>query len=342
MKNIKAVKSISAVLLSVILLSSCSQGEPVMTDTQSTPESDTVAQTLPAVTVEHVTNEPEPETDAPAFSISDRQINADISAPFAAVLDCESGDLLYTKGWGEKIYPASTTKLLTALFALSVCDPDTEFTPGDELKLVASDSSLAYIKSNHRLTLEMLVEGMLLPSGNDAAYVIAAGVGRQLAGEEGISASEAVYKFMLELNRYASDIGLTGTQFTCPDGYHDDDHFTTLEDMLKIAERAAVEPIIAKYAAVSTDNVTYASGHKMTWTNTNALIDKYNEDMYYKYATGLKTGTTDEAGACIVATAEKNDRRVIVCIFGAESSGRRFHESKELFKKAYDIIEREN
>ncbi len=338
MKNIKSVKSVSALLLSVILLSSCT-GESESTTVSQT---DAPTETIPPITVEQVTNAPDPETDAPVFSVADRQIDIDITAKYAAVLDCRTGDLLYTKGWGEKIYPASTTKLLTALFALSVCDPKTEFTPGDELKLVAADSSVAYIRTNHRLTLEMLVEGMLLPSGNDAAYVIAAGVGRELAGEEGISASEAVYKFMLELNKYAQSIGLTGTQFTCPDGYHDDDHYTTLEDMLKIAELAADDPIIAKYAAMATDDVTYASGHKMTWTNSNALIDKYNKDMYYSYATGLKTGTTDEAGACLVATAEKKGRRVIVCVFNSESSGRRFHETKDLFEEAYDIIEREN
>ncbi len=335
----RAIQNISGLLISLIILSSCSSGTETGTDSDSASR-----QTLPPITVQVVTDGAE-ETEAsetPVFSYSDKQIEADITAKYAAVLDCETGELLYTKGWGEKIYPASTTKLLTALFALSVCDPQTEFTPGDELGFVASDSSVAYIRRNHTLTLEMLVEGMLLPSGNDAAYVIAAGVGKQLAGEEGVNASEAVYKFMLSLNEYAQKMGLKDTLFQCPDGYHDPNHYTSLEDMLKIAQAASENSIIAKYGNTSYDEVTYASGHKNTWENTNQLINKYNEEMYYPYATGLKTGTTDEAGACIVATAEKHGRKVIVCIYGSESSGRRFQECKELFEEAYDLIEEEN
>ncbi len=335
--NKKLINVTLGLLVSVFVLSSCNSNLPA--DTVSPPD----RVTLPPITVQTVTSPAGEDTaDAPAFSVSDSQIDADITAKYAAVLDCESGDLLYSKGWGERIYPASTTKLLTALYALDVCEPDVEFTPGDELDFVAQDASVAYVRPIHTLTLEMLIEGMLLPSGNDAAYVIAAGVGRRLAGEEGVNAYESVYRFMLGMNEYAQKLGLSGTQFTCPDGYHDDNHYTTLEDMLKIAQLASENEIIAKYAAMATDEVTYASGHTITWTNSNSLIDKYNEDMYYEYATGLKTGTTDEAGACLIASAEKNGRKIIVCLFGAESSGRRFHETKELFEKAYDLIEKEN
>ncbi len=336
MKNKRILQSTAGLIVSMLILSSCSNTQ-IQTEETYPPR-----ETLPPITVQVITSSPDEETDEPVYVPSNETIEADITAKYAAVLDCESGELLYVKGWGEKIYPASTTKLLTALFALQVCDPKTEFTPGDELDFVAYDASIAYIKPNHRLTLEMLIEGMLLPSGNDAAYVIAAGVGRQLAGEEGINASEAVVKFMTSMNAYAQKIGLHGTQFTCPDGYHDPNHYTTLEDMLEIAKLAAEDPIISKYAAMASDSVTYASGHTNEWKNSNSLIDKYNKEMYYEYATGLKTGTTDEAGACLVASAEKNGRRVIVCVFGSESSGRRFHESKELFEKAYDLIEKED
>lgn len=341
-KNLK--RTASVFLITAALLSSCSSSQGGDSeDSQKAPPA-IVVDVLSAL--DEVTEPDEDETadstfspsdDVPAFSFAETQIKADITATHAAVLDTETGKILYSKGWDEHIYPASTTKLLTALFALSVCPSDTEFTPGDELDLVASDSSVAYIKRHHRLSLEMLVEGMLLPSGNDAAYVVAAGVGRMLANEEGVSAREAVTKFMVELNLYGKKIGLKDTQFTCPDGYHNDDHYTTLEDMLLIAELASENEIISKYASVVTDEVTYASGHKMTWSNTNSLIDSTSPS-YYKYATGLKTGTTEEAGYCLVATAEKDGKKLIACVFGCKSGTKRFAEAKTLFEKSYDLI----
>lgn len=341
-KNLK--RTASVFLITAMLLSSCSNSHGGDSeDSQKVPPA-IVVDVLSAL--EDVTGPDEDATedltdsvgdDVPAFSFAETQIKADITATHAAVLDAETGKILYSKGWGEHIYPASTTKLLTALFALSVCPSDTEFTPGDELDLVAADSSVAYIKRHHRLTLEMLVEGMLLPSGNDAAYVVAAGVGRILANEEGVSAREAVTKFMVELNLYGKKIGLKDTQFTCPDGYHNDDHYTTLEDMLLIAELASENEIISKYASVVTDEVTYASGHKMTWSNTNSLIDSTSPS-YYKYATGLKTGTTEEAGYCLVATAEKDGKKLIACVFGSKSGTKRFAEAKTLLEKSYDLI----
>lgn len=344
MKNEKTIikKTASFILALNLVLASCSLNEGAVTEEDTRYIPPIVVDVLSALDdTQSPTEDSAPVTDscdnAEVFKFATDPIKLEISAEFGAVLDVESGEVLYAKGWGEKIYPASTTKLLTALFALSVCEPSVVFTPGDELELVASDSSIAYIKSNHALTLEMLIEGMLLPSGNDAAYVVAAGVGKRLAGEEGVSAREAVTKFMVELNKYAKSIGLTGTQFTCPDGYHNDDHYTTLADMLMIGKLASENEIIHKYANTVTDDVTYASGHKMTWSNTNSLIDP-SSPSYYRYADGLKTGTTEEAGYCLVASADKDGHRLIACIFNSKSNTRRFSDAKELFEEAYDSL----
>ena len=129
---------------------------------------------------------------AGGLTIRDFSVNAE----HAFAYDVDNEEFLYLKGENEIIYPASTTKLLTALFALECAEPDTVFRPGDELQLVGSGSSIAYIKPIHQLTLEMLIEGMLLPSGNDAAYVIAAGVGRILADDETLEGKTAVDLFM--------------------------------------------------------------------------------------------------------------------------------------------------
>lgn len=260
----------------------------------------------------------------------------DIKAPYAILIDVNTKTVLYTKGGAdEKIYPASVTKLLTALVALQNCDPEIEFTPGDELDMVAYDASIAYIKSNHTLTLEMLIEGMLLPSGGDAAYVIAAGVGRILTGSVYSTAEESVDAFVKEMNRYAKSIGMNDSNFVTPDGYHRDEHYTTLHDVALLGMAAIENEIIMKYAATYYDKVTYASGHINEWTNSNDLINP-GSDYYYEYATGLKTGTTDEAGYCLLSSAKKGEREVIAGIFGSTSRSNRNKDALELLQKGLE------
>lgn len=121
------------------------------------------------------------------------------------------------KGAGEKLYPASITKLLTILTAIQYVDPDQLITPGDEQSLVAADSSIAYVNSTHVLTAEQLIEGMLLPSGNDAACALAAAVGRNITGDQSMSGVDAVNVCVEAMNDYAADLGMTGSHFMTVD-----------------------------------------------------------------------------------------------------------------------------
>ena len=180
------------------------------------------------------------------------------------VYDVTDGVMKFRQGTDRKIVPASVTKLLTALTALDMMPENTVITPGDELKLVAAGSSVAYIKAHHRLTLAMLVEGMLLPSGNDAAYVTAAGAARYATGNRDMSGRDAVDYFMAKVNEFAVKIGCTGTHFTVPDGLAYEGHYTTADDLVIIAEKALENPVISRCAALLTDSVKYASGHTNT------------------------------------------------------------------------------
>ena len=301
---------------------------------------ETAAQTVTDAQTEAKTEtqtETEAETEPPApspygiFTYNENAVNVTVTAPHAILIDANTKEILYMNCEpDEKMYPASTTKLLTAIVALHNCEPDVIFKPGDELSLVASDSTIAYVKTNHELSLEMLIEGMLLPSGGDAAYVVAAGVGRKIAGDDGLSAVDAVKAFVAEMNRYGKEVlGLTGSNFTCPDGYHDDEHYTTIIDMMTIAYAALQEPIIMKYAQLASDDVRYASGHKNTWTNTNKLLDQ-DSQYFYENATGLKTGTTDEAGCCLISSAAFSTKKVLAGVFGAKDNKERFNDSRAL------------
>lgn len=275
--------------------------------------------------------EAEPASPYGMFTYSDNPINATSKSPYAILIDAKTKEILYLNCEpDEKLYPASTTKLLTAIVALKYCDPDVKFKPGDELTLLPSDSSIAYIKTNHELTLDMLIEGMMLPSGGDAAYTVAAGVGRIIAKDDTLSGIDATKVFVDEMNRYGKEVlGLQNSHFTCPDGYHDDDHYTTIIDIMTVAYAAMSEPIIMKYAGLEHDDVRYASGHTNSWNNSNKLIDP-DSPYYYENATGLKTGTTEEAGYCLISTAALGPKTVLAGVFGAKDARERFTDSREL------------
>lgn len=339
------VLSITALLLCLLLMFSCAETLPPDTSALSEKATEAPAGTLPdtynagtAVGTEPC--ETEKATEPPTteeqknpygiFTYERNKVNVSVSSPYCILINAKTNEILYMNcDVNEKIYPASTTKLLTAIVALKYGDPKAVFTPGDELTLLASDSSRAYIKSQHSLTVEMLIEGMMLPSGGDAAYVLAAGIGRIIAKNEKMSGVDAVGVFVDEMNKYAEEHGLTGSHFTCPDGYHDDDHYTTLLDIMTISRCALDEPIIMKYAGLYRDDVRYASGHKNTWTNTNSLLD-HDSRYFYENAIGLKTGTTDEAGCCLVSAAALGVREVLAGVFAAPNSGTRYNDSRTL------------
>ncbi len=234
---------------------------------------------------------------------------------------------LLEKGTDEKIVPASITKLLSALYALSVIPKDEIIKPGNELELVKPGSSIAYIKSHHRLTVEMLIEGMLLPSGNDASYVLAAGVARYVTNDPKMDGKAASDYFMKQVNEYARSIGCTGTNYTCPDGFEYIGHYTTAHDLIITAKKAMENEIIRKYAKTATHKVFYASGETMTWNNTNQLIRP--ESPYYRECvTGLKTGSLDLFS--LLVTAEIDGQMFVIGVFDSPSNDERFRCAAEL------------
>ncbi len=255
-----------------------------------------------------------------------------VSAAQAIIYDVSARRALYSRNQviDGKVYPASTTKLFTAWLALQYLSPEEIITAGDELALLASDAAIAYIKKGHRLSASMLVEAMLLPSGGDAAYIIAAAAGKKILGNETASGKAAVDAFIEEMNRRLPQLGFNGTHFSNPDGYHSPDHYTTLEDIAGIAALALENKTIMQYAVLPSDRVQYASGQSNTWKNTNDLIqpDSIN---YCADAIGLKTGSTDEAGYCVITAAKGADGRYyIVGIFGGSNSSSRFSDAATL------------
>ena len=250
-----------------------------------------------------------------------------LSARQILVYDSTNDQLLYTKSVdGGKLYPASVTKLFTCYVALQILDPSKVVTAGSELNLVAEGSSKAYIYRDQQVTVKMLVGGMMMPSGNDAAMIMAAAAGRKLAGDSRLPAEEAVRTFVAEMNRQAQELGFEKTHFTNPDGYHVGSHYTCLNDLIRMAELALDNDIIRRYMGYYGLNLTYVSGQSNTWTNTNQLLNK-NSEFYCEDAIGMKTGQTGQAGSCLMSAFEVGDKTIVIGVFGCKDKDARFSDS---------------
>lgn len=258
-------------------------------------------------------------TAASALDIVNPEI--EIDAKSAILLDCNTGKVLYYKDATKPVYPASTTKLMTVLVTLDLCELDEEVTVGDEIKLIASDSSRAYLVEGEKLTIKMLLEGALIPSGNDAAYALATYCGRKALNNEDATPEEAVEAFVNLMNQKVKELGLINTKFKNPDGYDAEGQHTTAYDMGKIAMEALKNETICEIAKQTTVRNIFLSGEDITWKSSNKLISAYS-GMYYKYAIGLKTGTSELAGRCIVAAAEKDDNRYVCVVMNSTAAGR--------------------
>ena len=290
-----------------------------------------IACIFPAMTAERPSANLHGEDSENVIVYLEEAISVNIVSPQAFVYDVSNDTIIFTKGEDKVVYPGSTTKLLTALYALSVLPADAVITPGSELNLVKEGSSVAYIKSHHKLTVSMLVEGMMIPSGNDAAYVLAAAAGRVIAGDESLDGIRAADIFMEGLNKYAKKIGLCGTYFTVPDGYAGAEHYTTTEDMAIIARLAYKNDLITEYAAKPSSDVTYASGHTNIWINTNKLLDP--ESAYYsRYAKGLKTGSIDDEYSLVFSFIFDDGREYIAGVFGADTKTARFEDALKIIE----------
>ena len=265
------------------------------------------------------------DMDSPVYSACEEAAEG-ISARHILVYDATNDEILYTRTVdGGKLYPASTTKLFSAWVALRHLDPETVITAGSELDLVEEGSSFAYITKKHKLSAQMLVEGMMLPSGNDAALVLAAGAGRAIAGDADLEGPAAVQVFVEEMNRMAEELGFENSQFCNPHGFHVGAHYTCVEDMARMAKLALEDPVISRYMKVHKDDVVYASGHGIQWLNTNDLLDPESE-FYYPGAVGMKTGRTSQAGYCLMSAFHKGGRTLVIGVFGYDNGNSRYRD----------------
>ncbi len=272
-----------------------------------------------------------PGTQIPAPAAPSEEI-LDLSAEKAFVYDRAAGEFLYLKGGLEdRIYPASLTKLMTAYTVLTLMSLDRELTvPSDALALVEPDSAVAGLHEGDTLTVEMLLRALLLPSGGDAAHVLAVLGGRELAQDPELGAKAAQNRFIEEMNLQAQELGLTGSHFATCDGMDDPGQYTCMSDILRLALMSLNTPVIRSIVDMGYADAELAGGGRLHLHNTNYLQCAGNH--YYRdNAIGLKTGTTGLAGYCLLSAFQLEDRVLIIGTFRCPDDASRFENALTLY-----------
>ena len=244
-----------------------------------------------------------------------------LKAKSAILLDAETMEVLYYKNPLEPVFPASTAKLLTCLVVLDWCSLEEEVEISNEIRMIARDSTIAGLYPGQVLTIKNLLEGMLLPSGNDAAYAAATYVGRKSLRREGARREDAVAEFVCLMNDKAKQLGALNSSFQTPDGYDAIGQYTTAYDMGLIGIAAMKNEVILEISMKSNSHNRFPSGDQVTWRNTNALVRK-DSGRYYAPCIGLKTGTSTMAGKCLIAAGKLNGRKVLCAIMNSTQTGR--------------------
>jgi D-alanyl-D-alanine carboxypeptidase len=229
-----------------------------------------------------------------------------LTASSIMIKDTDSMVSLYEKDPSLRLFPASTTKIMTALVAL-------ENFPLEQVLVVGNhpvEGNTIKLLAGEEMTVENLLNGLLIGSGNDAALVLAENFPGGLEG------------FVWAMNQKAKELKMENTHFTNPMGFDQGEHYSTAEDLVRLAIFALKDPVISRIVSTSELTITDVSGaiaHPLK--NTNELVGKLEG------VKGVKTGWTENAGECLITFIEREDRQVVMVVLGSKD---RFGETKTL------------
>lgn len=257
---------------------------------------------------------------------SDDEPNLNSKAAF--LIDNKTNKVLYSKNPDEKMFPASTTKIVTAILVLENCKLDDIVTATTEgLASIPEGYVTANISVDEQLTVEQLLELLLIHSANDAANVLAIHVGG------------TIDNFVNMMNNKVYELNLSNTHFTNTYGLQDNNHYTTAHDLATIMQYCLKNSDFRRIAGSSSCSIseTNKSGSRF-FSSTNELLVP-TSSYYYKYVTSGKTGFTTEAGECLVSSAYNNNLELVCVVLGGsvvDNVSTRFSESKILYEYGFN------
>lgn len=270
--------------------------------------------------------------------------NVDTTCRAVYMVNLDTGITVYDKNSTQKMYPASTTKIMTYIVTVeNVSDvKNTKVIVDQDVldELLGTGSSLSGLEYfvGQTVTVYDLLNCLMIKSGNDAALLLANHVG-----------GGSVQKFIDMMNSKAQELGCKDTHFMNPHGLHDEDHYTTAQDLATIMQYAQTLPDFNEICGTVSTYISADSEKMYPLVTTNYLIDKVNGgDYFYEYCKGGKTGTTDEAGYCLCSTASNGGYTYMCIALGApavtsdgtevESNGAMV-DTKALYEWAFENLE---
>lgn len=244
-----------------------------------------------------------------------------LSAKAYFLMDNKTGKVLYAKNENEKMYPASTTKILTAILVIENCNLNDVVTASyDAIMNVPEGYEKADIQINEELTVEQLLEMLLVRSSNDAANVLAEHAGGSISS------------FVSMMNTKVLDLGLTGTHFANAYGLHDENHYTTAHDLAYIMKYCLNNETFRRLAGKASCAISATNLHEPRIYRTTNELFLQNSQYYYKYLMTGKTGFTSQAKECLVSSAFFDDLELIGVILGSDN---RFADARSLYNYGY-------
>lgn len=244
-----------------------------------------------------------------------------IQGASAVLLWTNKNKIIAEKNGDSAIYPASTTKILTCIIALEEGHTLLKKEANISSFSIKQDGTLLGISPDNPIILEQLLYGMMLVSGNDAASAVAETVGGEY------------HRFIQMMNEKANIIGCTNSHFSNASGLTDPTHYSTAVDMTKIAAYAMNNQMFRDIVSKKIYNMTYVDGTVQLIKNRNEFLDS----KYYG-ANGIKTGMTEAAGECLVASAERNGQLLIMSVYNDEA---RWQDVQKWLNYGFSIIEQE-
>ena len=235
-----------------------------------------------------------------------------VTSQAAALFDMDDREVLYSKDVFERMYPASITKIMTALVAIKEGDLKSRVLVTDDAVITEPGATLCGIEPGDTLTLEQLLYGLMLPSGNDAGAAIAV----HIAG--------SIEAFSDMMNKEAVRLGATGTHFVNPHGLNDPDHYTTAYDLYLIFNEALKYPVFRQIVGTTAYTANYHNKNSepvsKTWKGSNWFMTGERETPDGLKVFGGKTGTTKAAGYCLImASRDDSDKEYISVVLKADS-----------------------
>lgn len=267
----------------------------------------------------------------PSFAIEYPDI--DISSQTAILIESSTGRILYEKDAEKRMYPASTTKMMTALLTLEHVSNLEEIATVSYKSVftVPAGYSTDLLKVGEELSINELLYALLVKSSNEAANVLA----EHVAG--------SVESFATMMNTRAIELGCKDTNFINPNGVHNENHYSTAYDLALIAREAMKNTDFRRYVSTASHTLPSTNKYERTDRNlitTNDMIRSSNKN-YYEYAIGIKTGYTSQAKNCLVAGANKDGLELIAVVLGADKQNSqglsvRDLDAKNLFEYVYN------